>query len=148
MQHLWCCGEGCNFLGSVSSQQKFEEMGQHYSLRTDRVTALKQISVTALFYSEKRKIYPQDVRAYLTKRCKEERERERDPGPLAPLFICLFLLLLGLPYVNWASQECFLFYLRSSLWSSDFPLFYFRRLFPSLCFSHRHCGLLFPILTT
>ena len=41
-----------------------------------------------------------------------------------------------------------LFYLRSSLRSSDLPLFYFRRLFPSLSFSHLHSGLLFPILAT
>ena len=45
-------------------------------------------------------------------------ERE---SPLAPLFIC-FSLPLGLPYANWASQECRLFYLMSSLWSSDLPL--------------------------
>ena len=43
------------------------------------------------------------------------------PSPLALLFICLFLSL-GLLYVNWASQECCLLYLRSSLQSSDFPL--------------------------
>ena len=30
--------------------------------------------------------------------------------------------------------------------SSDLPLFYFHGLFPSLSFSHRHFGLLFPIL--
>ena len=54
----------------------------------------------------------------------------------------------SLPYVNWASQECCLFYLRSSLWSLDLPLFYFPGLFPSLSFSHHHSGLLFPILTT
>ena len=42
--------------------------------------------------------------------------------PLTPLFICFFLLPLGLPYVNWASQECCLFYLRSSLRSLDLPL--------------------------
>ena len=40
-------------------------------------------------------------------------------------------LSLGLSYVNWASQECCLFYLRSSLWSSDLLLFHFHRLFPS-----------------
>ena len=74
------------------------------------------------------------------------RERER-PGPLAPLFICFFLPL-GLLCVNWASQECCFFYLKSSLQSSDLPLFYFHGLFPSLSFSHRHSGLLFPILTT
>ena len=32
--------------------------------------------------------------------------------------------------------------------SFDLPLLYFRRLFPSLSFSHRHFGLLFSILTT
>ena len=30
----------------------------------------------------------------------------------------------------------------------DLPLFYFHRLSPSLSFSHRHFGLLFPILPT
>ena len=54
---------------------------------------------------------------------------------------------LGLPYVNWASQEC-LFYLRSSLQSSDLSLFYFPGLFPYLSFSCGHSGFLFPILTT
>ena len=49
---------------------------------------------------------------------------------------------------NWASREGCFFDLRSSLLSSDLPLFYFPRLFPSLSFSHRHYGLLFPILTT
>ena len=81
------------------------------------------------------------------------RERQRDesartgdreiPGPLAPLFICFFLPL-GLPYVNLASQECCLFYLRSS----DLLLFYFQGLFPFLSLSHHHSGLLFPTLTT
>ena len=37
-------------------------------------------------------------------------------------------LSLGLPYVNWAGQECCWFYLRFSLRSSDLPLFYFRGL--------------------
>ena len=32
--------------------------------------------------------------------------------------------------------------------SFDLPLFYFHGLFPSLSFSHRHFGLLLPILTT
>ena len=71
---------------------------------------------------------------------REERERtcararvgER-PGPLARLFVCVSLPL-GLLCVNWASQECCLLYLRSSLQSLDLPLFYFRRLFPFLGF--------------
>ena len=75
-------------------------------------------------------------------------KEERPPSPiLAPLFYMFFLLPLGLPYVNWASPECCLFYLRSSLWFLDFPLFYFHGLFPSLSFSHRHSRLA-PILTT
>ena len=68
------------------------------------------------------------------------------PSPLAPLF--MFFLPLGLSYVDWASQEHCLFYLRASLRSSDLPLFYFRGLFPSLSFSHCHSRLPFPILTT
>ena len=82
---------------------------------------------------------------------REERVRERErrsththtcrrelpaPGPLAPLFLCFFLP--DLPCANWASQECPLFCRRSSLWSSDLPLFYFHGLFPSLSFSLRH----------
>ena len=61
------------------------------------------------------------------------------------LLLSLFSFFpLSLPCVNSATQEGCLFYLRSSLlW-----LVYFRRLFPSLSFSHRHFGLLFPILTT
>ena len=119
---------------------------------TDRVIALRQISVTALFYLENsRKIHPWGVRACRPKDVKRRApqhagERER-PLALWPPFICPFLSM-GLPYVNWASQECCLSYLRSSLLSSDLPLFYFRGLFPSLSFSHRHSGLLFSILTT
>ena len=83
------------------------------------------------------------MRACRPKRCEEKRERkracalerERPLAPLAPLFIC-FLLPLGLPYVNWASQESCWFCLRSSLWCSDLPLFYFCGLFPSFSFSH------------
>jgi hypothetical protein len=45
-------GEMCNFLGSVSSQQKFEMADQCYSF------------VTAQFYSEKQRIvHPRAVRA-------------------------------------------------------------------------------------
>ena len=72
----------------------------------------------------------------------QERERVR-ASQLWLLFLYVFLFL-GLSCVNWASQECCLFYLRSS----DLPFFYFCGLFPSLSFSHYHFGLLFPILTT
>ena len=56
-------------------------------------------------------------------------------------FLFFFLSPLGLPYENWASRSA-LFYLRSSLQSSDLPLFHFCWLFPSLSFSHHHFGLL------
>ena len=49
------------------------------------------------------------------------------PLALWLLFLCFFLPL-GLPYVNWAKQECCLFYLRSSLRFLDLPLFCFRGL--------------------
>ena len=55
--------------------------------------------------------------------CASVQETERE-GALWLLFL-YFSLPLGLPYANWASQECCLFYLRSSLQSSDLPLSYF-----------------------
>ena len=81
----------------------------------------------------------------LTKRCKEKRGWRLNSFSS---FYMFYLLPMSLPYVNWASQEGCLFYLRFSLGSSDLPLFYFHGLFPSLSSSHCHFGLLFPILTT
>ena len=79
----------------------------------------------------------------------KERERERErahacgresprESALAPPFICFFLHL-GLPYANWAQPGVL------------FALFVLPEVFtlvlgPSLSFSHRHFGLLFPIL--
>ena len=111
-----------------------------------------QLCVTARFYLENKGKYileawghddPKDP-----KRRERESMRERDPWPFGSSFYVFLFLCLGLPSVNWASQECCLFYLRSSRQASDLPLFYFSGLFPSLSFSHRHSGLLFPILTT
>ena len=92
-------------------------------------------SVTALFYLEdSRRIHPPGMRACQPKDSnrKEQgskpvcgRQREREPFPL---FIC-FSLPLGLPYANWASQECCLFYLRSSLRSLDLPLIFLCSIF-------------------
>ena len=72
----------------------------------------------------------------------EQRERE---STLAPPFICFFLPW-ACPMQIGLSQECCLFYLRSSLRSSVLPLFYFHGLFPSLSFSYCHFEILFPIL--
>ena len=87
----------------------------------DRVIALRQISVTAVFYLEdSRKIHLWGVRARRSKDTKRRAPQgagERE-SPLAPLFLC-FSFPPGLLYVNWISQECCLFYLRSSLQYSD-----------------------------
>ena len=56
-----------------------------------------------------------------------ERERERELESAWLLLLYVFFLL-GLPYANWAHAGV-LFYLKSSLQSFDFALFYFCRLF-------------------
>ena len=151
----------CNFLSSVSSQQKLEAMDQHYSpwmgqcysSWTDQCHSSRMdqcySSVLQLSFIQKiKENTPWRYEGMPTQKTQRERERREASSPLAPLFICLFLLPLGLPYVNWTSQECCLFYLRFSLQSLDLPLFYFRGLFPLFSFSHCHSRLLFPILTT
>ena len=56
-----------------------------------------------------------------------------------PPFICFFLLALSLPYVNWASQEGYLFYVRFSLRSWPFLCSFFMGFFLSLSFQkQRH----------
>ena len=71
-----------------------------------------QLRVTALFYLENsRKIHPQGMKACRPKDGREEQragegERER---PLALWLLLLHVPTLpapGLPYLNWASQEC------------------------------------------
>ena len=91
--------------------------------RMDHVVALRQISVTALFYLEdSRKIHLWGVRARRSKDTRRRApqragERERESWLwLLYLYVCLSL---GLSYINWASQDCCLFYLRSSLRSLD-----------------------------
>ena len=128
---------------------------------TNHVIALRQISVTALFYLEdSRRIHPRrreesgGARQRVGKGGRE-RERafaqggERESG-------CTWLLLLWVfspracPMQIGLSQECCSPRSPHSgpRSSFDLPLFYFRGLFPCLSFSLRHFGLLFPILTT
>ena len=133
---LLIVGGVCNFLSSVLSQQKFEATGQ------TSITALGQTSVTAQFYLQSKGKYILEAWGHADP--KDQKRREAPQPNSGPSFYMFFLLPLGLPYVNWASQECCLFDPRSS----DLPLFYFLGFFPSLSFSHRHSGLLFPILTT
>ena len=78
----------CNFLGSVSSQQKFEAMDVK-TLKTDHVSALGQISVTAQFYLENKGKYILEAQGQVNPK-EEKREsksestctRERSPQPL------------------------------------------------------------------
>ena len=102
--------------------------------------------VTAQFYLESEGKYILEAWGHADP--KDVKRREAPSPILAPPFTFFVLLTLGMPYVNWAGQECCLFYLRSSFRSLDLPLFYFYMLVPSLSFSNRHSGLLFPILTT
>ena len=91
----------CNFLGSVSSPQKFEatdvkalgqNMFQLLDRWTDRVIALRsvlQLGVTAQFYLENiREIHPQGVRAC---RPTGRGEKGESPSPLVLLSMCFFL---------------------------------------------------------
>ena len=152
----------------VSSQQRFGVMDNkapsacHSSQVLDRPCYSSQVSNGPCYSSQTNQCYssilftrqqenPSSRREGTSlQRCEEtsapvhRRERESQLW----LFFSYVFLSLGLSYVNWASQECCLFYLRSSLRSLDLPLLYFRRLFPSLSFSHHHFGLLFPILPT
>ena len=152
----------CMFLDPLSRHNKDLE---RWTLKPPRrVTALRSWidpvialrsqmdRVIAQCYSsileDSRKIHLWGVRA---RRSKDTRRAPQRAGERQSWLWLLYLyvyLSLGLSYVNWASQECCLFYLRSSLRSSDLLLFHFRGLFPSLSCSHRHFGLLFPILPT
>ena len=72
---------------------------------------------SSVLFRKQRKIHPQGVRLDQPKR-----HEEKPPAQVWLLFLYVFSLLpLGLPYVNWASQEGCLFYLRSS----NLPCFIF-----------------------
>ena len=119
---------------------------------TNRVIALRQISVTALFYLEdSRRIHPRrrEERGGMSQHAgvewgggAMERERKRAYAPgererLAPPFTCFLppgpaLCKLGLVR-SAVLPEVLTPVLRPFF---DLPLFYFSRLFPSLSFSH------------
>ena len=108
----------CNFLGSVSLQQKFEMADQCYSF------------VTAQFYLASEGKHILQVGGWAD-------PKENSGSILAPLFIFFFLLPLSLPYVNCASQEGCLFHLRFSLGPQTF-----------LCSIFAGFSLLFLLATT
>ena len=119
---------------------------------TDHVIALRQISVTALFYLEdSRKIHLQGMKAREdTKRRAPQHAGRGVVGVVALWFLCFFLPPgLALCKSGLVRSAVLPEVLTPVLGPSfDLPLFYFRGLFPSLSFSHRHFWLLFPILTT
>ena len=91
----------------VSSQQRFGatdikalSASQLSGLGQTCATALRQISVTALFYLEdSRRVRERErEREKIAHACGRESPRE---SALAPPYICFFLHL-GLPYSNWA----------------------------------------------
>ena len=98
----------CNFLGSVSLQQKFERMDgpalQPCEIPSDR-PVLRPCVTAQLYYEKQRIVIPWGVRAGQSKSWREE----RPPAQFWLLFYLFFLLPLSLPYVNWAIQEGCLF---------------------------------------
>ena len=117
----------------VWSQQRFGALRSW----TNRVIALRQISVTALFYLEDSRRERERERKRKKERERErkwERERERKKrahalGRERVREKALWLLLLyvfsstsACPMQIGLSQECCLFCLKSSLWSSDLLL--------------------------
>ena len=110
------CQEVCNFLGSVSPQQRSEMVDRCYSF------------VTAQFYLASKGYYTLEVWG------------QADPkGETSIVFLLLHICLLpalSLLYTNRAGQEggVFFFHLKFSLPSMDFLLFCLRRLFPFFVF--------------
>ena len=95
--------EVSNFLSSVLSQQKFEATDAPELQPLD--APVLQLCVTAQFYLKCKGKYILEAEEMPTQKI------QREKRPLLPR---------GLLYVKWASQGCCLFYLRSSLRSSDF----------------------------
>ena len=160
------------FLGSLSRHNKdleqwtLEPSPHHSSRVLESVIALRQTCVTALFYLEdSRRIHPQSLRACQPKDLKgrgwrsawgRERERKstctwqrkRERKRFGSSFYMFFFLHLSLPYANWAYPGV-LFVLPevfTLVLGPSFVLFLWA--FPSLSFSHRHFGLLVPVLPT
>ena len=134
-------GGVCNFLGSVSSQQKFERTGGWTSV-TAPCYQLSFIQKAKENTSSRHEGGP-------TQKTQREEKPEVQFGLLFLYVFCFvffFLFPLTLPYVNWASQEGCVLPLRFSLQSSDLLCSIFTGFFLSLSFSHHYFGLIFPTL--
>ena len=134
----------CNFPGSVSQQQRFE-MDQCYSSK---------------FYSAKftAQSFIQQTKKRTPSRHEGLRPQKRG---LSPSWLALFISFISsapppplpraqpaLCNLGIARKGACLSHRKFSLGFAVFPLFSFPRLFPFFVFSHRHLGLLFPVLPT
>ena len=97
----------CNFLSSVLRQERFEMADQCYS------------SVTAQFYSASKGKHILEAGGPADP---TDAKRREAPAQFRLLFLC-FSPPPEPALCKLACQEGCLFYLRSSLWSSDLPLF-------------------------
>ena len=112
----------CNLLSSVLSQQKFEVTDVKAVGRSMLSDSPCYSSWTNELYLENKGKYILKPRGPADSKDTKRREREnkcarvgeRDPRPFGSS-VYVFFPPPGLPYVNWASHECCLFYLRSSL---------------------------------
>ena len=107
-------GGACNFLGSVSSQQKFEATDRLVLQPLDR--PMLQSWMDQCYSSVSQLSFIYKVRENTSSRhegmpIQKTQREERPPSPiLALIFIRFFILPLDLPYVNWASQGYCLFH--------------------------------------
>ena len=124
------CQGVCHFLSSVSLQQQFEAMDRQVLQFLDG--PVLQLRVTAQFYLESKGKYILEVWRNAEPKDVKRRAALAQFWLFFFFFFMFFLLPLGMPYVNWTRQECWLSYLRSSLSSSDLPLLYFHG-FSILC---------------
>ena len=112
----------------VSSQQRFgatdiKALGASQLSWTNRATALRQISVTALFYLEdSRRVRQRERERERKKRAHTRALRESVRKCFGSSFYMFFSSTWACPMQIGLSQECCLFCLKSSFWSSDLPL--------------------------
>ena len=110
-------GGVCNFLGSVSLQQRFEMVDQCYS----------SVAAQSFIWQTKEST---------PLRCEgRPTTKERPQSVLASSFNVFCLLPRACPMqIGLAQKGVCLFYQKFSLWSADFLLFHFDGLFPSFVF--------------
>ena len=132
-------GGVCNFLGSVSLQQKFEAMDRPVLQLSDRPV----LQLSFIQKIKENKCLRQE--GMLTQKTKRE---ARPPTQLWLLFLYVFSPLPG-PALCKLGQPGVLFVLPEVLTPLLGPSFVlFSWAYPFLSFSHHHSELPFPILTT